>query len=190
MSKKDLLITLPNKNLREKSNKVGLITKELHAVIKDMEAATLEWEASREHELGVALAAVQINQPVKIIIIRNDFDNKNDKTFSVFINPKVVKLEGEVQEDFEGCLSVTDLYGKVPRYSKVRVSAHDENGRKVRIKAEGFLARVFQHEIDHINGIMFVDHIKDDKDSFYKLTKAGKLEKLPYEKVSATNIFR
>lgn len=190
MSKKDLLITLPDGHLREKSKKVGLVTKELHAVIADMEQAALDWEASRDHELGVALAAIQIDKPLKIIILRNDFDNKNDKTFSVFINPKIVKFEGEIEEDFEGCLSVADIYGKVPRHSKVRISAQDENGRKVRVKAEGFLARVFQHEIDHTNGIMFVDHIKDHKDSFYKLTESGKLEKLPYEKIIKAHIFR
>lgn len=190
MSKKEMLITLPNSHLREKSKKVGLVSVEIEAIIKEMRQATLDWEASRKHELGVALAAIQIDKPYKLVIVRNDFDNKDDKSFSVFINPKIVKYEGELTEDFEGCLSVTDIYGKVPRYTKIRVSALDEKGREVRVKAEGFLARVFQHEIDHINGIMFVDHIKNKKNNFYKLTESGKLERMPYETALQANIFR
>ncbi len=123
-------------------------------------------------------------------MIRNDFDNKEDKTFSVFINPEIVKTEGELQEDFEGCLSVADVYGKVPRWSKIRMRALNENGQELRVKAEGFLARVLQHEVDHCNGLVFVDHIRDKQDAFYKLTNSGKLKELPYEQVQATNILR
>jgi len=190
MTKKDLLITLPNERLRQKSKRVGVLTDELLEVINDMKGSTLDWESHRQHELGVALAAIQINHALKIIIVRNDFENKNDHTFSVFINPEVVKLEGDVEEDYEGCLSVTDVYGKVPRHTKVRIRALDEHGREVRVRAEGFLARVFQHEIDHTNGIMFVDHIKNSPNAFYKLTSDGKLEKLPYEQVRSAGIFR
>ena len=190
MSKKDLIITLPHPDLREKSRKVGVISDELRSIIADMKAATLDWESSRAHELGVALAAIQIDKPFKVIIIRNDFDNKDDKTFSTFINPQIVKLDGEIEEDFEGCLSVADIYGKVPRYTKVRVRALDEEGRETRVKAEGFLARVFQHEIDHTNGIVFVDHITDKKDAFYKLSSDGKLRGLKYETVEQAGILR
>jgi peptide deformylase len=132
---------------------------------------------------------VPILKPYKVIIIRNDFENKANKDFSIFINPEIVKLEGEIKEDYEGCLSVTDIYGRVPRHTKVRIRALDENGNPVRIKAEGFLARVFQHEIDHTNGIMFVDHLKDNQKAFYKLTSDGKLKELPYEKVEKAHIF-
>ncbi len=190
MSKRNLIISLPNKHLREKSKKIGLVTDEIKQIITDMELATLDWEDSRKHELGVALAAIQIDKPLKLVIVRNDFDDKNDKTFSIFINPEIVKFEGEIESDYEGCLSVKDIYGKVPRHTKVRVRALDQNGREVRVKAEGFLARVFQHEIDHTNGIVFVDHIKDIKDAFYKLTESGKLENLDYEQVKQAGIFR
>jgi peptide deformylase len=184
MSAKDSIITLPNPHLRQKSKKVAFVSPEIKKVIEDMKAATLDWEATRDHELGVALAAVQIDQLYRLVIVRNDFDNKEDQTFSVFINPQIVKLEGEIEEDFEGCLSIADIYGKVPRHTKVRIRALDEDGREIRVKAEGFLARVFQHEIDHTNGLMFVDHLKGHHDSFYRLTDEGKLEKLPYEKVA------
>jgi peptide deformylase len=179
---KDNVISLPNPHLRERSKKVGLITDEIKQLVKDMKAATLDWEASRDHEVGVALAAIQVDQPLRIVVIRNDFDNKADKTFSVFINPVITKYEGNVVEDFEGCLSVPDTYGKVPRYYKVRVKALNEAGREVRLSAEGFLARVFQHEIDHTNGIVFIDHIKDKPEAFFRLKEDGHLEQLDYEK--------
>jgi len=184
MSAKDSIITLPHPHLRQKSKRITFVSSEVQNLIDEMKAATLDWEATREHELGVALAAVQIDQLYRVVIVRNDFDNKEDKTFSVFINPEIVKFEGELEADYEGCLSITDVYGRVPRYTKVRVRALDEQGREIRVKAEGFLARIFQHEIDHTNGIMFVDHLKDKKDDFYRLTDEGKLENLPYEKVA------
>jgi peptide deformylase len=187
---KDSIIVLPNQHLRQKSRRVPVITDEVRQVIQDMIDATVDWEATREHEVGVALAAIQVDKPYKIIIVRNDFDNKQDKTFKVFINPEIMKVEGEVTEDFEGCLSVTDIYGKVPRYDKVRIRAMDHTGAVVRIKAEGFLARVFQHEIDHINGMVFVDHLKDHQDAFYKLTADGKLDPIAYEEAVKTGIFR
>lgn len=186
---KDDIIALPNKHLREPSKRVGIVTDEIKKIINDMKSATLDWESTREHEVGVALAAVQIDKPYKIVIVRNDFEDKDNKTFSVLINPEIVKYEGNIEEDFEGCLSVTDIYGKVPRYTKIRVRALDENGKPIRIKAQGFLARIFQHELDHCKGIMFVDHIKDKKDAFYKLTQEGKLDSLPYEQAKKARIF-
>ncbi len=181
------LITLPEKNLRKRSTKVGFIDKDVTALIDDMKAATLDWEDSRAHEVGVALAAVQINDLRRIVIIRNNFDDKKDRNFRIFINPEITKYEGEIEEDYEGCLSIQDIYGKVPRHTKVRIKALGLDGKVVRIKATGFLARVFQHEIDHTNGIVFIDHIKDNKEAFYKLTEKGELEKLDYDEAIANN---
>lgn len=179
---KPAIITLPNAHLRLKSKKVHLIDDSVAELVKNMEQATLDWEDSREHEVGVALAAVQLDSLLKVVVIRNNFDDKSDRSFQVFINPEITKLEGEVEEDYEGCLSIKDVYGKVPRHNRVRIKALNLEGREVRIKAEGFLARVFQHEIDHTNGIVFVDHIKTKKDAFYTLTSEGKLDPLNYEK--------
>lgn len=179
---KDEIIRLPHPNLRTRSKRIGLVDKNVQEVIKKMVAATLDWEDSREHEVGVALAAIQIDQPLRIVIIRNNFDNKKDRTFKVFINPEITKKEGELVEDYEGCLSIADVYGKIPRYSKVRVKAYDLNGQEIRIKAEGFLARTFQHEIDHTNGIVIIDHIKNNPKAFYKLQDDGRLTELDYEK--------
>jgi len=166
-----------------------MMFEQVQQIISEMISATIDWEDSRPHEVGVALAAIQIDKPYRIIIVRHDFENKKDKRFEVFINPEIIKLEGEVEEDYEGCLSVTDIYGKVPRHNKVRIRALDENGRPIRVKAEGFLARIFQHEVDHTNGIMFIDHIHGNKDAFYKLTDEGKLEQLPYEEVEKAKVF-
>jgi peptide deformylase len=187
MATKDDIITLPHANLRERSKKVGLITDDIRQLIADMEAATLDWEDSREHEVGVALAAVQINQLLRVIVIRHNFDNKKDRDFEVFINPEITKYEGDIIEDHEGCLSIKDVYGKVPRHSKVRVKARNLSGKEVRVTAEGFLARIFQHEIDHTNGKLFIDHIKDNKEAFFKLGDDGHLEALDYDKVIANS---
>ena len=152
-----------------------------------MIAATLDWEDSRQHEVGVALAAPQIDHLLRVVIIREDFDDKDNRKFTILINPEITKYEGDIIEDYEGCLSIRDIYGKVPRYSKVRVKALDITGKSFRFTAEGFLARVVQHEIDHTNGIVFIDHIKDKQDAFYRLDKEGQLEPLDYEADIATS---
>lgn len=179
---KSNIITLPNENLRKRSKKVGLITDEIKKLIKDMQDATLSWEDSRQHELGVALAAVQINKHLRIVVVRNNFEDKSDRGFQVYINPEITKSYGEITEDYEGCLSVKNIYGKVPRYSKVKIKAINSEGREIRLKAEGFLARVLQHEIDHTKGIVFIDHIKEKTESFFKLKDDGSLEPLDYAK--------
>ncbi len=178
---KENIIILPNKNLRLKSKKITVINQKILDIIEMMKAATIDWDSSREHEVGVALAAIQIDQPYKIIIIRNDFNKKEDKTFSIFINPIITKFEGNQIEDYEGCLSVPEIYGKVSRYDKVYVSAIDQNAKPIKITAEGFLARIFQHEIDHTKGKLFIDHIKSNQKAFFKLISNGDLEPLNYE---------
>ncbi len=178
---KDDIIALPNEHLRQRSKRVGLITDEIRQIVSDMEAATIDWENSRAHEVGVALAAIQIDIMMRIVVMRNNFDNRDDHTFSVFINPEITKYEGKLIEDYEGCLSIKKVYGKVPRYSKIRLKALNLEGKEVRLTAEGFLARTFQHEIDHTNGIVFIDHIKDQPEAFFELDEDGKLQRLDYE---------
>lgn len=191
MADRHSIITLPHPSLRTKSERIHVITDETRALIEEMRAATLDWEDSRPHEIAVALAAVQINRLERIVIVRGNFDDKDDRTFIVLINPEIVKGEGTPTVlQPEGCLSVKDLYGNVPRYPKVRVKALDENGQEVRIKAEGFLSMLLQHEIDHTNGICFVDHIKDDHDAFFVLTENGDLKPVTYDYVEKTGIFR
>lgn len=180
--KKEDIITLPNAHLRQKSSKVLFPSSDIVGLVDDMTSAALDWEDSRPHEISAALAAVQIDRMERAVIIRSDFDDKKSREFTALINPEIVKYEGEVIADYEGCLSVRDVYGKVPRHSKIRVRAYDTEGNELRFKAEGFLARVIQHEIDHTNGIVFIDHIKDDPKAFYTLNDMGDLEPLDYDK--------
>jgi peptide deformylase len=179
---KDDIISLPNPHLRQKSQRVGVITEEIKQLVEDMKSATIDWDQSREHEVGVALAAIQIDRLYKVVIVRNNHSDKNDHTFTVFINPEIIKREGEIKADYEGCLSVPNVYGNVPRHTKVKVKAKDLNGKEFRVTAEDFLARIFQHEIDHTNGVVFIDHIKDDPEAFFQLNDEGKLEPINYEK--------
>lgn len=178
---KDDIITLPNPRLRQKSEKVFEIDEATLTLIKNMTDAALDWEASRPHEVSAALAAIQIDALTRVVIVRSDFDDKSNNEFTTLINPEIVKYEGDLIEDYEGCLSVKDIYGKVPRYSKIRVKALNIDGQEVRFKADGFLARVIQHEIDHTNGIVFIDHIKDSPQAFYQLDAKGELEPLNYD---------
>jgi peptide deformylase len=179
--KKEDIITLPNPHLRDKSAKVYEINNAITQLIADMTSASLDWEDSRPHEISAALAAVQIDRLDRVIIVRSDFEDKATRDFTTLINPEIVKYEGEILKDYEGCLSVNNVYGLVPRNSKIRVKALDIEGNEVRFKAEGFLARVIQHEIDHINGTVFVDHIKDETKAFYTLDEKGELQPLDYD---------
>ncbi len=188
--KKEDIITLPNDHLRTKSHKVHVITPEINQLVDDMVSASLDWEDSRPHEISAALAAVQIDHLDRIVIIRSDFEDKAARDFTPLINPEIVKLEGEIVADYEGCLSVSRIYGKVPRHTKVRVKALDLDGKIIRFKAEGFLARVLQHEIDHTNGIVFIDHIQHDKEAFYSLDEKGELQPLDYDKhIAGSDLF-
>jgi peptide deformylase len=180
--KKEDIITLPNSSLRTRSKKIGVVNEEVKLLAENMISATIDWEKSREHELGVALAAVQVNKLLRLIVVRNDFDNKDDRTFQVFINPEITKYEGKVLEDLEGCLSVPDIYGKVKRYEKIRLKATTLEGKQIRMNLDGFISRILQHEIDHTNGMVFIDHIKDNKEAFFRLNNEGELESLDYEK--------
>jgi peptide deformylase len=185
--KKEAIITLPNPHLRTKSTKVHVITDDTIRLIDDMTSASIDWEDSRPHEISAALAAVQIDNMQRVVIIRSDFDDKSARDFTALINPEIVKYEGDVVSDYEGCLSVGGVYGKVPRHTKVRDKALDLEGNEVRFKADGFLARVIQHEVDHTNGIVFIDHIRDQTDAFYTLDEKGELQPLDYDKHISKN---
>lgn len=178
--KKESIIRLPNPHLRQKSVKVHVVGEKTKQLVDDMVSASLDWEDSRPHEISAALAAVQIDRLERVVIIRTDFEDKSTRDFTPLINPEIVKYEGEQIADYEGCLSVEGIYGKVPRHTKVRVRALNLDGQEVRFKAEDFLARVLQHEIDHTAGIVFVDHIKDQTKAFYRLDDKGELQPLDY----------
>ncbi|MBR5046028.1 peptide deformylase [Candidatus Saccharibacteria bacterium] len=181
------IITTPDPRLREKSKKVSTIDEEVLDVIAKMRKLSLDWEAEHPYELSAAMAAPQMGILKRIIIVRDDMENKEKATFTALINPSVIKAEGKIKKDYEGCLSVPSIYGMVPRASKVRVKALLEDGTEVRIKATDELARTLLHEIDHLDGVLFIDHIKDDRDAFYKMNDKGDLEPVDYDKEIANN---
>ena len=189
MTKKDIpsIVTTPDPRLRQKSEKVHQIDDETKRIIDEMIASSLAWEEEHEFELSAAMAAPQLGYNKRIIVVREDMSNKDNANFVPLINPVVIKTEGKIIEDYEGCLSVPSVYGKVGRPYKARIKAVTENGEEVRLKATGFLARTLLHEIDHLDGILFIDHIKDQTDAFYKLNDKGDLEPLDYDKYIKNN---
>ena len=132
--------------LREKSLPVKEITPEILDLIRDM--AETMYTAS-----GVGLAAPQVGVSKRIIIIDGE-----EEGLIILINPMLVKSEGEVIEE-EGCLSIPGVYSEVKRSSKVTVKALNESGEPIKITKDGLIARALQHEIDHLEGILFVDKI-------------------------------
>lgn len=175
------IITVPDPRLRKTSFKVNHITEETKQIVQEMIDASLNWEKDHPHELSAAMAAPQLGINKRIIIIRDDLDDKTNANFTALIDPEVIKASGKIITDYEGCLSVPFIYGLVPRSSKLRIKAKLLNGTEVRIKAEDNLARTLAHEIDHLDGVLFVDHIKDNQEAFFELDKDGDLKPLDYD---------
>ena len=153
------ILQIGEKVLREKANEVkikDIPSKEIQRIIKGMSESL-----SKEYD-GVAIAAPQIGYTKRIFIISDKiFSIGKKNTKLVYINPKLVSLSKESVSLDEGCLSVRWKYGKVKRRKKVKIEAYDEGGKKFQRGASGLLAQIFQHEIDHLNGILFVDKAKD-----------------------------
>lgn len=175
------ILTTPNPLLRQKCHKVNKITEEITNIIAEMRKASLAWEKDHPFELSAAMAAPQLGFNRRIIIVRDDLDDKKNVNFTALLDPEVIKAEGKIEKDYEGCLSVPAVYGLVPRPSKVRIKALLEDGTPVRVKASGSLARTLLHEIDHLNGILFIDHIKDDPKAFFRMNDKGDLDPVDYE---------
>ena len=114
---------------------------------------------------GVGLAADQVHESKQIAVLEvagnPRYPNKPDVPLTVLVNPKVTPLSEELEEDWEGCLSVPDLRGRVPRYKTIKVEAWDRNGKPLDFVAENFHARVIQHEYDHLNGRVYLDRMRD-----------------------------
>jgi len=176
------IVTTPDPRLRQKCKKVNRASAETADIIAKMRAESLSWEKDHPFELSAAMAAPQLGFNKRIIIIRDDLDDKKNANFTALLDPEVIKTDGKIEEDYEGCLSVPEIYGLVPRPAKVRIKALLDDGTEVRLKPTDFLARTILHEIDHLNGILFIDHIKDDPNAFYKLDDKGDLVPLDYDK--------
>jgi peptide deformylase len=121
------------------------------------------FETMKEYE-GVGLAAPQVHVSLRLFVAGFGAEDEDDETQSmplvVLINPEIQAVGSQVAEDWEGCLSVPDIRGKVPRASQISVRAYDRNGKRIELRASGFSARVIQHETDHLDGVLFFDRMK------------------------------
>ncbi|PYR63300.1 MAG: peptide deformylase [Acidobacteria bacterium] len=127
-------------------------------------------DTMREYH-GVGLAAPQVHEGVRLFVAALDTDDRGEDVADIepiaLINPDITPVAGtEIVEDWEGCLSIPDIRGRVPRAREITVRAYDRKGARLEISAHGFPARVIQHETDHLDGILFVDRMK----SFESLT--------------------
>jgi len=150
------VITLPDPILRKKARKVRAFTAELQALIDEM------IETMRAAP-GVGLAAPQVADSRRVIVIEwadppeNEDDPAPDPRLYILVNPEIVRQSKESLIDHEGCLSVPGFIGEVERHESVTVKSQDRHGKPRRLKAAGWLARILQHEIDHLDGILYID---------------------------------
>ncbi len=154
------ILTYPDTFLRKKMEPVEKIDSEVEKVITDM-AETMY------HAPGMGLAAVQVGINKRIIIYDISGPEDNPK-LEVLINPVVVEAGGSVMSENEGCLSIPDYRADVKRSEWVKVEALDRNGKPVLIETDGIHATVLQHEIDHLDGVLFIDRISALKREMYK----------------------
>jgi len=120
-------------------------------------------ETMADHD-GAGLAAPQVHVPRRVVIYGVEenprYPDAESIPLTVLVNPRITALGDEQEEDWEGCLSVPDLRGRVPRFTRVRVEAYGRDGRQLRFEAEGFHARVVQHECDHLDGKVYLDRMR------------------------------
>ena len=141
--------------LREKARELTLQelgSPELADLVEDMIETMAEYA-------GVGLAAPQVHYGLRVFVMQTDPDD--EETLRVAVNPRITPLGEEGWEDWEGCLSIPDIHGRVPRNDRVRLEALDAEGRAYTEELEGFAARVCQHEYDHLDGLIFVDRMGD-----------------------------
>ncbi len=167
MAIRDILI-IPEKKLRLKSELVKAIDKPLRALVDDMFATMYEAP-------GIGLAAIQIGEPLRLITM--DVAGKEEpKEPRVFINPEIVWSSDETSVYEEGCLSIPEYYEEVVRPASIKVKFLDIDGKEQELAADGLLSTCLQHEIDHLNGVLFIDHISKLKRDMVmkKFKKAAK----------------
>ena len=143
------IVTLPDEVLRKKAHKVTNFDTDLITLVDDM------FETMRQAP-GVGLAAPQIALSQRVIVVEYGEEGEKPKSFAV-INPEIIKTSTETEMGIEGCLSIPNLVGEVERFSSVVIRGFNKFGKPVKIKSSGWMARIFQHEIDHLEGILFTD---------------------------------
>ncbi|MBN2550329.1 MAG: peptide deformylase [Anaerolineales bacterium] len=146
------IMTVPESVLRQKARKVTDFGPELQALIDNMV------ETMREAP-GVGLAAPQVDTSLRVIVVEYGDDENEDAPAKLYTvaNPEIVRASSETEVGVEGCLSIPGYLGEVERHQAVTVKGQNRRGQPMRIKAQGWLARIFQHEIDHLNGVLYTD---------------------------------
>jgi len=162
------LIILPDPLLRQVSTPVEQVDSEIARLADDM--LETMYDAP-----GIGLAAIQVGVPRRMLVIDVSRDDEENRPL-VFINPEVVQSSGDRSVYEEGCLSIPDYYAEVERPAIVTVNYVDRAGKQQTLEADGLLATCLQHEIDHLNGVLFIDHISRLKREMVirKFTKAAK----------------
>ena len=150
----------PDPVLRKKTVKVTAFDEELAKLIEDM--ADTMYDAP-----GIGLAAPQIGKSIKLIVVDTTVQIDSGKEHMSMVNPEIIAREG-LQLDEEGCLSVPELTANVKRYKRITVSYQNQEGHSQELSTEGRFSVVLQHEIDHLNGILFLDHLSSLKRGLYK----------------------
>ncbi len=159
----------PDSVLRKETEKVTVFDNELAKLVEDM--AETMYDAP-----GIGLAAPQIGKSIKLIVVDTTHKEEGEKQFLPMVNPEIIAHEG-IQVDEEGCLSVPELTANVTRFQIVTVTYQDLQGQQHEISTENRFAVVLQHEIDHLNGILFIDHLSPLKRTLYKKKVKKWLEK-------------
>ncbi len=164
------IVTFPDKFLKQKTQPIENIDGQLQTLIDQM--GTTMYDAP-----GIGLAAIQVGID-KSLLVYDIRPPEDGHKLNVLINPKIISKEGEILSENEGCLSVPDFRANVKRAERVLVEAVDRDGNPQRIEAEGLLAIVLQHEIDHLNGTLFIDHVSALKRQMYARRVAKKMKQL------------
>jgi peptide deformylase len=166
------IIKLPDRLLKKVSKPVTTVTPEIRALLDDM----LETMYAAP---GIGLAAVQIGIPQRLVVVDIVRDEDKPKNPMAFINPEIVWASEELREHEEGCLSIPDVFDVVKRPAEVKVRYLDREGRAQEMHCEGLLATCIQHEIDHLNGVLFIDRLSRLKRErvVRKFSKAARREK-------------
>ena len=162
------IVTYPDKFLRRAADEVTAFDDDLQVLIDDMIETMYD-------EPGVGLAAVQVGDKRRVLVYDVTQIEGEERQAKALINPKIVFREGSILSEQEGCLSVPDFRADVQRDAHVKVEGLDRQGQPVEIDAEGFPAIVLQHEIDHLDGILFIDRISSLKREMYKRRRKKQL---------------
>lgn len=155
------IVTVPDKILTEKTTKIVKVDESIYELARDL-TDTLNNAHKPE---GAGIAANQIGSNKRICVVRNfTYNRRFPRGYSaedfILVNPKIISKSKETETDWEGCLSIPDKYGQVPRHTKIKVEAETLDGNKIEITANDLFARVIQHEVDHLDGVLFTSKVK------------------------------